>query len=228
MGKCVFFSSFCFGMFIFALMKAPSLFILMMLSVLTFCLSCEKVELPEITNESGSSAEEEDDGVQWGDSTRRTASFAWGYYCGLDLNTGEMTDSSGIAGVMGEGTETNPYTVYGFLCGDISSRLSSGEEDVAGVWLMGYIVGYVDGKTMQRAVFGCGDVSSNIILGVSPFEVNYEHCVPVQLPASPKLIRNTLNLCDNPSMLGRRVYILGTASAYMSTVGLKSPREVKY
>lgn len=208
-------------------MKAPSMLILMLLSVLTSFLSCEKVELPDITNESGSSAEEKGNGVQWDDSTRRTTSFAWGFYCGFDLDTGEMIDSSGIASVMGEGTETNPYTVYGFLCGDIPSRLSSDEESDVEVWLMGYIVGYVDGRTMQRAVFGCGDVSSNIILGVSPFEVNYEHCVPVQLPASPKRIRGSLNLCDNPSMLGARVCILGTAAVYMSTVGLKSPREVR-
>lgn len=214
----------CRGIAIFVSMKTPSVLILIFL--FAFLSSCEKVELPDITNGSGTTSAANGGGAaQWGDSVRHTSLYVWGHYCMFDLATGEMVDSTGIEGVMGEGLEANPYTVYGFLCGDVYERMSSGEETVNGVWVTGYIVGFVQGRKIDNSVFGCGNVATNIIIGESPFETMFDRCVPVQLPTSPKYIRSSLNLRDNPSMLGARISIQGDASIYMSAIGLKNPKK---
>ena len=190
--------------------------------------SCQKVELPEILNEDKETNGAKKEDTRIVDSTYVFFRNIWDYNCTISLANGEIVDSSSVSVgdyVQGIGTRDNPYTVYDFLCGEVFACLSSGQ-DVKNVWLTGYIVGYIQGRSIAKAVFEPGNVSTNIILGISSNETDCERCVPIQLPAgSYSVIRESLNLVDNPNVWGRKVTILGNASVYMSTIGLKSPKD---
>jgi hypothetical protein len=93
------------------------------------------------------------------------------------------------------------------------------------IWVYGYIVGYIDGTSMNKAVFKAGDIQTNILLAENPFEKNAEKCLPIQLSTSSaknRTVREDLNLADNPDRLGQIVCICGDLTMYMGTTGLKN------
>ena len=96
------------------------------------------------------------------------------------------------------------------------------------VWVYGYIVGYVDGTSINNAVFKAGDIQTNILLAETPFEKNIEKCLPIQLSTSSaknRTVREGLNLADNPDRLGQIVCICGDLTLYMGATGLKNTTE---
>ena len=119
-----------------------------------------------------------------------------------------------------DGTVEHPFDPGDFATGSEVAQYYSGSGEE--VWVEGYIVGYVNGSRMSAIAYEAGEKASNIVLGDS--KKSPSRLMPVQLStssAASKDARNALNLCDNPSNLGRLVIICGSPDSYMSTTGLK-------
>lgn len=88
------------------------------------------------------------------------------------------------------------------------------------VWVSGYIVG--GDLTSSSASFDPPFTSrTNIVLGPRSSTDDRDACLSVNLPSGP--VRDGLNLVDNPSLLGRKVYIKGDiVEAYYGIPGLKN------
>lgn len=102
--------------------------------------------------------------------------------------------------------------------------------DVDNIYVIGYIVGYVNGTSMKSSEFSAGNSATNIILADTPVETDYSNCIPVQLSLSPlacKEVRDAINLLTNPSMLKKKIYIQGNIDSYMRVVGIKETKEYK-
>lgn len=114
--------------------------------------------------------------------------------------------------MQGDGTADVPYTTGSVLAG------ASG----TGVWVTGYIVGWVEGQVLSTgAHFETPATSaSNLLLAASPSETNVANCVPVQLPTGT--VRSALNLKDNPGNLGKQVTLKGSLENYFGAAGIKS------
>ena len=100
----------------------------------------------------------------------------------------------------------------------VSQALSSiGAEEV---WVSGYIVG--GDLTSSSASFDPPFTSrTNIVLGPRSSTDDRDACLSVNLPSGS--VRDGLNLVDNPSLLGRKVYIKGDiVEAYYGIPGLKN------
>lgn len=100
----------------------------------------------------------------------------------------------------------------------VSQALSSiGAEEV---WVSGYIVG--GDLTSSSASFDPPFASrTNIVLGPRSSTDDRDACLSVNLPSGS--VRDGLNLVDNPSLLGRKVYIKGNiVDSYYGMPGLKS------
>lgn len=113
----------------------------------------------------------------------------------------------------------------------VSDILNGDFESDSEIWLIGYIVGYVNGSSMSSSKFTAGNKASNIILADSPLETSFKNCVPVQLSntsTEKEKVRNALNLSSKPENLKHKVKILGTITNYMSTNGLTKTRRYEF
>lgn len=94
------------------------------------------------------------------------------------------------------------------------------------VWVKGYIVGYVDGGSLEddsRFDLTSGNVSaSNILLADSKEETDYQKCIPVQLKSGTDF-RAAVNLVDNPQNLGKELILQASLEKYFLVAGLKDP-----
>lgn len=94
---------------------------------------------------------------------------------------------------------------------------SAGEEDV---WVSGYIVGG-DLSSTSASFAGPFKYKTNIILGPRSSSTSRSSCLSVSLPQG--VIRDDLNLVDNPSMLGKKVCIRGDiVESYYGMTGVKN------
>ena len=92
-----------------------------------------------------------------------------------------------------------------------------------GVWVAGYIVGVATG-TGRIAFAPPFTKNTNLVLGAKASTADKDRCLAVELRAGD--IRDALNLQDNPSLLGRKVYMKGDlVSAYYGIPGLKAATE---
>lgn len=94
---------------------------------------------------------------------------------------------------------------------------SAGEEDV---WVSGYIVGgdLSSSSASFKAPFSS---DTNFLLGPRSSVSSRESCISVSLPSGE--IRDAINLKDNPSLLGRKVYLKGDiVESYYGLTGLKN------
>lgn len=123
--------------------------------------------------------------------------------------SGGGSEPSGDA--KGSGTREDPYNVVAAIANNSGTA-----------WVSGYIVGWIDGKTLaEGARFnGSSTVATNIIIADSPDETNIANCMPVQLPAGD--VRAALNLMDNPGNYKKQVTLQGSLEKYFGTAGLKS------
>lgn len=125
-------------------------------------------------------------------------------------------DIPGNTPTAGDGTEAAPFS---------ASQVQSGATGTS-VWVKGYIVGWIDGKSIQDgAKFSVpATVQTNLLLSDNPSATSVDECIPVQLPTS---IRGVLNLMDNPSNLGKELAIKGNLTAYFGVNGVKDATEYK-
>ena len=115
----------------------------------------------------------------------------------------------------GEGTKEVHYTVSDVLILENPNREA---------WVKGYIVGYVNGQSIneESAIFGAEGESvsvSNMLIASDVNQKDYTQCVVVQLPQGD--VRTALNLKDNPENLGKQVNLLGNLEAYFGVCGVK-------
>lgn len=118
----------------------------------------------------------------------------------------------------GDGSETSPFSVK-----DVQSGATGTD-----VWVKGYIVGWVDGKTLSDgAKFNASaTVASNLLLADSPDASTLESCVPVQLPTGD--VRTALNLKDNPGNYKKEVMVMGSLdNGYFGTKGVANVTQYK-
>lgn len=103
------------------------------------------------------------------------------------------------------------------------ARNSAGKDNV---WVCGYIVG--GDLTSASASFQSPFESrTNIILGPRSTSVDKNVCLSVQLPSGT--VRESLNLVDNPDLLGRRICLKGNiVAAYYGIPGLKNTIEYQF
>ncbi len=122
---------------------------------------------------------------------------------GLEVPGGEIP--------AGDGTENSPYNATQILGGMSGS----------GVWGAGYIVGWIDGKSItDGAKFSIpATIATNVLIANTPNETDLSKCVPVQLPAGD--LRAAVNLVDNPGNFGKKLYYQGNLTAYFGVNGLK-------
>ena len=131
--------------------------------------------------------------------------------------------------VVGDGSFENPYTANDVL---LLNNTKSGN-----YWVKAYIVGQVNGKSINNTEFDApfsgstnddGSVNpynTNILIANNADEANSGNCVPVQLPTGA--LRTNLNLVENPDMDGQEVLIYGSLEAYFGKAGVKSPEYAK-
>lgn len=110
------------------------------------------------------------------------------------------------------GTKEKPYTVANVQAGATGT----------GVWVKGYIVGWIDGKTLADGAKFNADgvtVSSNVMLADAADAATTAKIIPVQLPSGE--IRKAVNLQDNPANYKKEVLLKGNLVAYFGVLGLK-------
>lgn len=126
---------------------------------------------------------------------------------GGDTPTPTPTPTPGDAG-----TKEKPYTVANVQAGATGT----------GVWVKGYIVGWIDGKTLADGAKFNADgvtVSSNVMLADAADAATTAKIIPVQLPSGE--IRKAVNLQDNPANYKKEVLLKGNLVAYFGVPGLK-------
>lgn len=104
---------------------------------------------------------------------------------------------------------------------------AQGSGKTGNVWVKGYIVGYIPtggetSTTINNTVFAAptDDMKSNIVLASSADEQIATNCMAIQLPVGE--VRDSLNLKDNPNVLGKSVLLYGSLEKYFGGAGLKS------
>lgn len=124
----------------------------------------------------------------------------------------EGIDPGGDPTTPGDGSKEKPYNVA-----QVQGGTATGT-----AWVTGYIVGWIDGKTISDgAKFTVpASVASNIMIAASADETDYNKCLPIQLPAGS--VRAALNLQDNPANLGKAVKLHGSIEKYFGQTGVKS------
>lgn len=128
----------------------------------------------------------------------------------------------------GDGSEAKPYSAS-----QVNAMTTvTGTNLYTGVWVTGYIVGYVDTgiksyATDESAKFTVpAAVATNLLLANSPDEKDWNKCISVNLPSGSDA-RAQLNLKDNTGNLGKLLTIKGTVTRYVGISGVKEPSDFK-
>ena len=98
------------------------------------------------------------------------------------------------------------------------------------VTIKGYIVGYVKGTSMGKAVFSLPDgvANTNLLLADNPSETDSNRCLPVALAKGGELqLREQLNLLDHPELMHRAIVFSGLLTSYFRVNGLKTIYDFK-
>lgn len=124
----------------------------------------------------------------------------------------------------GDGTEANPYNI---------GAVKAASAEMQGVWVIGYVAGYVDGTDFaSMAVYGANAGSStaylnstNVILSeVAPIGCGEFNSIPAGLNNA---VKSTLGLKNNPSIYGKRVKVkCDITTDYLGVRGVKKVSQV--
>ena len=93
----------------------------------------------------------------------------------------------------------------------------------------GYIVGYVAGTTISRAVFGLPETeaNTNMLLADSPTETDYKKVFPVALSKTSGW-REELNLFDFPENYLRPIQVSGALEPYFKVMGMREINDYQW
>lgn len=157
-------------------------------------------------------------------------------YCIDDVSVGGATSGSGSGsgsgtgnepgtGTTGAGSESSPYSV---------SYVQGTSGDETGVWVEGYVVGYVigskweSGATFSNDLTGViedsqtGYVNANFILGPSASSNTTGACIPCNLNTG---VRDVLGFRSNPGIYLKHVKVKGDITKYFGVRGMKKISE---
>lgn len=121
----------------------------------------------------------------------------------------------------GQGSEDSPYTVA-----DVMASTS----DSQGVWIEGYIVGWISGMTWATGAnfnntTAADFNNTNMILGPTADANTTANTIPCAIPAGP--LRDTLGLAKNPAIYKKHVIVKGDITKYFGQRGVKNITEYK-
>ena len=135
-----------------------------------------------------------------------------GAYICYNSRNGQGSGGTTTGDPKGDGTEANPYNLDGVKAAGTGTS----------VFVKGYIVGYISGKSFSDAVLGADTctVMTNLLIASTPTETNKSNCMPVQLPTG--VVRSGLNLKENKGHLGKEVLLCGNIEKYFGETGVKS------
>jgi hypothetical protein len=165
-----------------------------------------------------------------------TADANYATWCVDDVKFGDALSNPGTGETPGTGTEpgtgndqpatgagsqTEPYSVAA-----AKTNYVDGSQKAA--WIVGYIVGSVDGMNLSsNAVFGTAtSTKTNLLISDNPNATSVSECIPVQLPSGT--VRDNLNLVDKPGNLGKKVKLNGSIEKYFGAAGFKSVKEYEF
>lgn len=121
----------------------------------------------------------------------------------------------------GDGTKDNPYTTM-----QVVKNVYADGDTTKGVWVHGYIVGYIGSGGISSTSFNASaSVQTNIVIADNASETDYNNCVAVQLPSGS--VRTALNLKDNSDNYKKEVWLYGDVIKYCSGPGLKNTSDYK-
>lgn len=137
---------------------------------------------------------------------------------------GVTVDDGSIAD--GDGSEASPFNVKQVIAKNPSSTT---EAVATGVWVKGYIVGFMptggSSTLLSGTVFGVdGAAETNLVLGPTPDCTDATKCVGVQLPT---YMRAALSLAKVPGNLGKELAVKGDIMKYCGGPGVKNLTENK-
>jgi hypothetical protein len=128
---------------------------------------------------------------------------------GYEIGDGTV-DDGGAGGNGSGGSQADAMDVA-------KAKASVGKENV---WIYGYIVGCFRSSRSALSDEPPFSISTNLAIASRKSVTGKEECIAVQLPAGD--VREGLNLVDNESNLGRKVFLKGDiVASYMGTVGLQ-------
>lgn len=136
-------------------------------------------------------------------------------------NTTPGDDTPNPEGLVGDGSEANPYTV-----GDI---LTLNNTRAGNYFVKGFIVGQIKGDATSAnnncefaAPFtaNANGTNTNLLIAAAAGVTDQAACAFVQLPAN--FLREELNLIAHPENLGKEVIIYGSLEKYFGGVGVKN------
>lgn len=121
----------------------------------------------------------------------------------------------------GKGTEEMPYTV---------AEVQATIYDVNGVWVEGYIVGWIAGQVWNTGANfnntpSSAFANSNLILAPTADANTLDVSIPCAIPAGP--LRDTLGLGKNPAIYKKHVLVKGDITKYFGQRGIRNITEYK-
>ena len=124
-------------------------------------------------------------------------------------------------GENGDGTKAKPYGVDQVIAMAPGSTTAAVE---SGVWVKGYIVGFMptggDATLLSGTVFGIENAATtNMVIAASADVKDASECIGIQLPAS---MRDALSLANQPANLGKEVMLQGDVMKYCGGPGLNN------
>ena len=139
-------------------------------------------------------------------------------------NTGGDTPGGDTPVGDGNGSYESPFAPADVIALDPQSTTEA-PAGGAGVWVKGFIVGYMPTSTqtiLSNTVFGVPteDVKTNMVLAPTADCKDYTQCISIQLPSGA--VRTALNLYTNPGNLGAEVLLYGDVMKYCGGPGLKN------
>lgn len=155
-----------------------------------------------------------------------TSDANYATWCVDDVLIGTKTATGGDDPVTppnpeGLGTEDNPYSV---------AQVRATTADATGVWVEGYVVGWISGMTWASgATFNntppADFINSNFILGPDAAANTTSNTIPCAIPAGS--LRDSLGLGKNPGIYKKRVIVKGDITKYFGQRGVKNITEYK-
>lgn len=112
-----------------------------------------------------------------------------------------------------KGTMLDPYSVAQAI--DHQGKLD--------VWVKGYIVGAFDANINNFVNDASGQVRINLAMADNPGETEVSSMMPVYFTSA--LVKDALNICDNPSNINKLVMIKGNLIEYYTVPGMESTDE---
>ena len=148
------------------------------------------------------------------------------FCCFLALATGcerlDITDDEPSKEQRDPADDDTPTGDAGYLL--VPEALAMGRDANKEVTVAGFIVGYVDGTSMSKAVFGKpkSAANTNMLIAASTKTTDPAECLPVELSTKGENFRRYLNLYDNPGNFHAPIILRGLLTRYFGVAGLKS------